>query len=86
MYGYVEGYIVPCQWGIRQKVMGHILFNDDNDDIVIRADAVPAEIIDKGLKVRLTGNIVSVNGFKEILVERINVLESTEHERKKLLE
>jgi len=78
MYGQVEGYIIPCQWGVQNKVMGHILFNDDVEDIVIRTDYVPDEVVARGLKVRLTGKIGIVNGYREILVEQLNVLDESE--------
>jgi hypothetical protein len=75
MYGHADGYIIPCQWGIKEKVTGYLLSNEEEEDVLIKADQIPSNIIKAGSKVRLFGEIIPKKGFKEMIVERFRVLE-----------
>lgn len=75
MYGHADGYIIPCQWGNQEKVTGYLLSNDDEEDVLIKADQIPSNIIKAGSKVRLFGDIIPQKGYKEMYVERFRILE-----------
>lgn len=75
MYGHADGYIIPCQWGIKEKVTGYLLSNDDEEDVLIHSDQIPQNIIQMGSKVRLFGEIFPKKGFKEMTVDRFRVLD-----------
>jgi hypothetical protein len=75
MYGHVDGYIIPCQWGIKEKVTGYLLSNEDEEDVIIHCDQMPSNLVKTGNKVRLFGEIIPKKGFKEMNVERFRVLE-----------
>lgn len=77
MYGHADGYIIPCQWGIKEKITGYLLSNDEDDeeDVLIHADQIPNSLVKQGNKVRLFGDIIPNKGFKEMTVERFRILE-----------
>jgi hypothetical protein len=77
MYGHADGYIIPCQWGIKEKVTGYLLSNDEEEDVLINSDQIPGNIVKAGNKVRLFGDIIPKKGFKEMTVERFRVLEES---------
>jgi hypothetical protein len=81
MYGHADGFIIPCQWGIQEKITGYLLENEDEEDVLIKADQIPCNIIKAGTKVRLFGEIISKKGFKEMYVERFRVLEDNKKNR-----
>lgn len=76
MYGHADGYIIPCQWGIKEKITGYLLSNEDEEDVLINSDQIPQNVIQTGSKVRLFGEIVPKKGFKEMTVERFRILEN----------
>lgn len=75
MYGHADGYIIPCQWGIKEKVTGYLLSNDDEEDVLIHSEQIPKNIIQMGSKVRLFGEIIPKKGFKEMTVDRFRILD-----------
>lgn len=75
MYGHADGYIIPCQWGIKEKVTGYLLSNDDEEDVLIHSDQIPKNVLQMGSKVRLFGEIVPKKGFKEMTVDRFRILD-----------
>jgi hypothetical protein len=76
MYGHADGYIIPCQWGIKEKVTGYLLYNEEDDeDVLIHSDQIPMNIVNTEGKVRLFGEIVPKNGFKEMRVDRFRLLD-----------
>jgi hypothetical protein len=81
MYGHADGYIVPCQWGIKEKVTGYLLSNEDEEDVLIHSDQIPNHLVKMGSKVRLFGDIKDRKGFKEMTVERFRVLDENKNER-----
>jgi len=74
MYGHADGYVIPYQWSSNEQVTGYLLYNDDEEDVLIKAEQIPSQILKAGSKVRLFGDIVPNKGIKEISVERFKIL------------
>jgi hypothetical protein len=76
MHGHADGIIIPCQWGIKEKVTGYLLSNDEAEDILIKADQIPINLVNSEAKVRLFGEIIERKGYKEMSVNRYRLLDN----------
>jgi hypothetical protein len=64
-----EGFIAPCLYGGKEKKFSYMIFNENEEEILIRSHVLPRELIDQGGRVRLFGNLLEVQGVKEMNVE-----------------
>ena len=75
MYGYADGFISPCRFGQNNKMTGYLLFNENDEDVLIYNQNIPSKVVQNGGKLRFFGDIISRKGFKEMTVEKFTLLD-----------
>lgn len=76
MLCHADGFIAPCLWGIKEKKSAYLLYNENNEDILIQSHHLPADVVARGGRMRLFGEISSSRGVKEMAVVKYILLDS----------
>lgn len=77
MLCHADGFVAPCLWGIKEKKTGYLLYNENDEDIFIQSHHLPADVVARGGRMRLFGEINSLKGVKEMAV--VDYLQLEDH-------
>jgi hypothetical protein len=66
---FAEGFLAPCLWGGKEKRSAYLLYSEGAEDILIQSHYVPTNIVIKGGKIRVYGEIKINNDLKELHAE-----------------
>jgi hypothetical protein len=74
MYSQADGFIAPCLFGVKEKKTAFVLYDEGGEDIIIQSHNIPSDIVSNGGRIRLFGEIFFSGGYKEMSVERFQIL------------